>query len=63
MCVINSSKYHIKDGAYFCSAHLAILGFPMGGAYLYMDIFAQFKALWRKQILPSAFVSKKKIGG
>ena len=39
----------------FGSAHLEILGFPMGGAYQYMDtVFARFKTIRRKQNLASA---------
>ena len=37
------------------SAHLEILGFSMGGAYQYRDIFARFKTMRRKQNLASAF--------
>ena len=44
------------------SAHLKILGFPMGGAYQYRDIFAQFKTMQRKQDLASALGIRKKIG-
>ena len=48
-------SYHLfKDGAYFCYCtyvHLEILVFPMGGVYQYMDFFAQFKTMWRKQNL------------
>ena len=36
------------------SAHLEILGFPMGGAYSYWDIFARFKTMRRNQNLASA---------
>ena len=35
-------------------AHLEILGFPMGGAYLCRDIFARFKTMRKKQNLASA---------
>ena len=54
-----------KDCAYFCyceyiqSVHLKILGFPMGGAYLYTDIFAPFKTMRRKQNLASALGIQK----
>ena len=34
--------------------HLEILGFPMGGAYEYRDIFAGLKTMWRKQNAASA---------
>ena len=34
--------------------HLEILGFPMGGAYYYRDIFAHFKTMRRKQNLGSS---------
>ena len=46
------------------SAHLEILGFPMGGAYLYRDIFARFKTMRRKpQNLASALsIQKEKWG-
>ena len=36
------------------SAHLKILRFPVGGAYLYRDIFTRFKTMLRKQNLASA---------
>ena len=45
------------------SAHLEILGFPLGGVYLYRDIFARFKTMRRKQKLSSALGIKKKNGG
>ena len=48
----------------FVTVH-TILGFPMGGAYLYKDIFARFKTtgMWRKQDLPSAFDIQKENWG
>ena len=43
-----------------CSAHREILGFPMGGAYEYRNIFARFKTICKKQNLPNAFgISKE----
>ena len=42
------------------SAHLEIRGFPMGGAYLYRDIFARFKTMRRKQNLASALGNQKR---
>ena len=41
------------------SAHLEILWFPMGGAYQYRNIFAQFKTIRRKQNLASALGIQK----
>ena len=31
-----------------CSAHLEILGFPIGDAYQYSDTFTRFKTIQRK---------------
>ena len=45
------------------SVHLEILGFPMGGAYLYRGIFAWFKIMWRKQNLASALGIQKENWG
>ena len=33
----------------FVTVHLEMLGFPMGGAYSYRDISAQFKTMRREQ--------------
>ena len=43
--------------------HLEILGFSMGGAYLFRDIFVQFKTIRRKQNLTTALGIQMKIGG
>ena len=43
--------------------HLEILGFPMGGAYYYRDIFAHFKTMRRKQNLASDFGFQKENWG
>ena len=59
----------LKDGAYILLlriryAHLKILGFPFGGAYIYRDIFARFKTVRRKQNLASVLgIFRKKTGG
>ena len=45
------------------SAHLDILGFPMGGAYYYRDISARFKTMRRKQNLASDFGIQKENWG
>ena len=45
------------------SAHLEIIGFSMGGAYQYRDIFVRFKTIRRKQNLASALGIPKEIGG
>ena len=43
--------------------HLEILGFLMGGAYDYRDIFAHFKIMRRKQNLASDFgIQKENLG-
>ena len=45
----------------FCASQ--ILGFPMGVAYQYKDIFARFKSMRRKQNLPNALgISKENWG-
>ena len=41
------------------SAHLEKLGFPIGGAYLFRDIFARFKTMQKKQNLASALGIQK----
>ena len=43
--------------------HLEILGFSMGGAYLFRDIFVRFKTMRRKQNLTTALGIQMKIGG
>ena len=43
--------------------HLEILGFPMGGAHYYRDIFAHFKTMRRKQNLASDFGIQKENWG
>ena len=45
------------------SAHLQILGFPMGGAYLYRDTCARLKTLQRKRNLARALGIQIIIGG
>ena len=45
------------------TAHLEILGFPMGGAYLYRNIFVRFKTMQRKQNLASALGIQKENWG
>ena len=42
--------------------HLEILGFPMGGAYYYRDIFAQFKLCGKSRTYQVLSVSKRKLG-
>ena len=44
-------------------AHLEILGFPMGGAYLDRDYFVPFKTLRRKQNLASGLGIQKENWG
>ena len=46
-----------------CSAHLEILGFPIGSAYQYRDVFAQLKTIRRKQNLASALGIEKENWG
>ena len=43
----------------FVVAHLEILGFPVGGVYSYMDIFARLKTMRRNQTLASALGIQK----
>ena len=45
------------------SAHLEILGSPMGGAYWYTDIYARFKTMRRKQNLATALGIQKENRG
>ena len=43
--------------------HLVILGFPMGGAYQYRDIFVRFKTIQEKWNLASVLGIQKENWG
>ena len=45
------------------SAHLETLGFPIGGAYLFRNIFARFKTMRKEQNLASALGVQKENWG
>ena len=62
--VLERCRHSSRSTIQCCSAHFEILGFSMGGAYQYKDIFAWFKTIRRKQNIQQVLlVSKKKIGG
>ena len=65
LVLVRSPKLRTMPTLLLCirSAHLEILGFPMGGVYYYRDNSTRFKTVQRKQNLASALGIQKEILG
>ena len=68
MVNFKTAKSSFKGGAYYCYCAynlriLRYLGFPIGDAFKYSDIFARFKTIRKKEIFVSTIdIQKENMG-